>query len=78
MNAAAVRRLVPATVRRLIGGRRASGTAARIERELDALARHRGPIVAGPWLGEVGFELLYWVPFLAWFAERYAVAPGRL
>ena len=28
------------------------------------------PIVAGPWLGEVGFELLYWVPFLRWFAER--------
>jgi hypothetical protein len=78
VNAAAVRRLVPPSVRRLIGSRRASGTAARIERELDTLARHRGPIVAGPWLGEVGFELLYWVPFLAWFAERYDVAPGRL
>jgi hypothetical protein len=34
--------------------------------------------VAGPWLGEVGFELLYWVPFLAWFAERFSVAPSRL
>ena len=37
-----------------------------------------GPIVAGPWLGEVGFELLYWVPFLAWFAERFAVPPERI
>ncbi len=37
-----------------------------------------GPIVAGPWLGEVGFELLYWVPFLAWFAERFAVQPERI
>jgi hypothetical protein len=27
-----------------------------------------GPVLAGPWLSEVGFELLYWVPFL-----RYAV-----
>lgn len=35
------------------------------------------PIVAGPWLGEVGFELLYWVPFLAWCAERFGVAPER-
>ena len=34
------------------------------------MARSGEPIVAGPWLGEVGFELLYWVPFLAWFAER--------
>ena len=36
------------------------------------------PIVAGPWLGEVGFELLYWVPFLRWFAERFDVDPDRL
>lgn len=36
------------------------------------------PIVAGPWLGEVGFELLYWEPFLAWFAERFDVRPERL
>jgi hypothetical protein len=25
-----------------------------------------GDIVAGPWTGEVGFELLYWIPFLNW------------
>ena len=35
------------------------------------------PIVAGPWLGEVGFELLYWVPFLRWCAERLDVDPDR-
>jgi hypothetical protein len=28
--------------------------------------------------GEVGFELLYWVPFLRWFAERFDVPPERL
>ena len=38
----------------------------------------RPPIVAGPWLGEVGFELLYWIPFLRWFAERYRVSRERL
>ena len=37
-----------------------------------------GPIIAGPWLGEVGFELLYWVPFLAWFAGRFGVPAERL
>lgn len=35
-------------------------------------------IVAGPWLGEVGFELLYWVPFLAWAAGRARIEPERL
>jgi hypothetical protein len=38
-----------------------------------ALGRTRGPIIVGPWLSEVGFELLYWIPFLRW-----AVAHGHL
>jgi hypothetical protein len=32
----------------------------------------------GPWVGEVGFELLYWVPFLRWFAEEYRIPRHRL
>jgi len=52
--------------------------AARLERNLAALALGSDTIVAGPWLGEVGFELLYWVPFLRWFAARFHVAPERL
>jgi len=35
------------------------------------------PVVAGPWLGEVGFELLYWVPFLRWCAARLGIDPDR-
>ena len=53
-------------------------TSARVHRQLARLVRGRGPIVAGPWLGEVGFELLYWIPFLAWFAERFDVPRERL
>jgi len=49
-----------------------------VERELAAVARGRGPIIAGPWLSEVGFEVLYWVPFLRWFEDRYRVDPGRV
>jgi hypothetical protein len=49
-----------------------------VERELAAVARGRGPIIAGPWLSEVGFEVLYWIPFLRWFEDRYRVDPGRL
>jgi hypothetical protein len=69
---------VPSPVRRaaarLVSERRASA----IQRELAALAGAGGPIVAGPWLGEVGFELLYWIPFLRWFTEQYGVPPERM
>src|SRR6185503_19777649 len=30
------------------------------------LGRSGAPIIVGPWLSETGFELLYWIPFLAW------------
>lgn len=53
-------------------------TSARVHRQLARLVRGRGPIVAGPWLGEVGFELLYWIPFLAWFVEHFDVQRERL
>jgi len=56
----------------------AAHRASTIERQLASLAGQGGPILVGPWLGEVGFELLYWIPFLRWFAERYDVPPERL
>jgi hypothetical protein len=73
-----VRRLVPRRVRRAISGQLARGESWRVSRELAAIAAGGRPIIAGPWLGEVGFELLYWAPFLAWFAERFSVDPRRL
>ena len=27
-------------------------------------------VIAGPWTGEVGFELMYWIPFLAWLVDQ--------
>ena len=73
-----VRRLVPAPIRRAAARAVASSRAAYVERQLAVLARDERPIVAGPWLGEVGFELLYWIPFLRWFAERYEIQAERL
>ena len=74
----ALRQLVPTSLKHGISGQLARLDSSRLDRELAAMASGTGPIVAGPWLGEVGFELLYWVPFLAWFAERFAVSPARL
>jgi len=72
------RHLLPAPIRRAAARAVASGRAVHVERQLAALARNERPIVAGPWLGEVGFELLYWIPFLRWFAERYEIPAERL
>jgi hypothetical protein len=46
--------------------------------ELRRLSRSDGPILVGPWLSEVGYEVLYWVPFVRWFARQYGVAPDRM
>ena len=51
---------------------------AAVEHEIAALARGREPIIAGPWLAEVGYEVLYWIPFLRWLVDAHAIAPERL
>ena len=50
----------------------------RITRQIAAIARGRAPIVAGPWLGEVGYEALYWIPFLRWFEDAFRIDPRRV
>jgi hypothetical protein len=74
----ALRKLVPRPIRRGVSVQLAEMQAQRLERDLRGLVAHRETIIAGPWLGEVGFELLYWVPFLRWFAERFRLPPERL
>jgi hypothetical protein len=49
-----------------------------VRRELRHVAAGTHPIIVGPWLSEVGYEVLYWVPFLRWFTDRYGVDPERL
>jgi hypothetical protein len=54
--------------------RKAAGARSFISR----LAQGQAPIVLGPWVTEVGFELLYWIPFLAWAQREFALDPERL
>ena len=35
-------------------------------------------IIVGPWTGDRGVELTYWVPFVRWVAGRFHVTPERL
>ena len=49
-----------------------------VERELEEAVSGTGPILAGPWISEVGYEVLYWAPFLRWVVAAYRIAPERL
>jgi hypothetical protein len=49
-----------------------------VEREIEAVVRRGRPVVVGPWLSEVGFETLYWVPFLHWVTAAFRLDPGRV
>jgi hypothetical protein len=71
------RHVVPRPIRRAASAFLARRRSERLRRDLTAMAKRGAPIVAGPWLGEVGFELLYWVPFLRWCAERSNVDRER-
>jgi hypothetical protein len=45
---------------------------------ITALGRSGRPILIGPWLSEAGFELLYWIPFLAWAKAYGNLDPSQL
>lgn len=42
------------------------------------MAHSDAPIFVGPWSSEVGFEALYWLPFVAKIAEAYKLPKERL
>ncbi len=49
-----------------------------IPRIIHRLSTSDKPIVIGPWLSEVGFEVLYWIPFLNWVKTYRPFDPDRL
>jgi hypothetical protein len=54
---------------------RAGVDALRVLREASRAGR---PVIVGPWLAEVGFEILYWIPFVHRLRERSGIAPEQL
>jgi hypothetical protein len=50
----------------------------RIERDIARVVSGSDPIVVGPWLSEVGYEVLYWVPFVRWVQSQYHIPADRL
>lgn len=73
-----VGRVLPAGVKRPLGRAWGQWSGTRVDAALATLAAGRRPIVVGPWLGEVGFELLYWIPFLEWAVATFPFDRDRL
>lgn len=44
---------------------------------VNQIAASGRPVLIGPWTGEVGFELLYWIPFIEWLRARWQLSPDR-
>ena len=53
-------------------------TEQRVIDRLERMRRGTQPIIVGPWTGEIGFELLYWAPFVRWAVEKFNLPVERL
>jgi len=74
-----VGRLVRARSPRLaVTALRREASIRRAEAKLARAARRGEPILAGPYLGEVGYELAYWIPFLRRVCREYGILPQRM
>lgn len=57
---------------------RLRGGARRTDLQLARAGRGSGPVLVGPFVGEIGFELLYWIPLLRGLLARHGIAPERV
>ena len=71
-------RAIPWLVRKEIDQIPSARVAGLVTRELERIQQTSGPLLLGPWVSEVGFELLYWIPFLNWVVKTYGLDTRRL
>jgi hypothetical protein len=60
------RYIVPRVLPQMMTGDMPTQEMTAIPKIIQRMAASPKHIVVGPWLSEVGFELLYWIPFLNW------------
>ena len=58
--------VVPRVMPRVSDPQTATEEMIAVPRIMDRLHHGTRPVIVGPWLSEVGFEVLYWIPFLNW------------
>jgi hypothetical protein len=60
------RYIVPRVLPQMMTGDMPTQEMQAVPKILQRMANSPKHVVVGPWLSEVGFELLYWIPFLNW------------
>ncbi len=70
--------IVPRAVSRLAAVDAPTEEAVAVPRVLQRIERRDRPIIVGPWVSEVGFELLYWIPFLNWVTTHRPFSVDRM
>ena len=55
-----------------------SRAAWQVEREIEEIVMSGRTLAVGPWLSEVGYEALYWIPFLRWVKTAFRLDPRRV
>ena len=71
-------RVIPSLLKDQLDELPAAPHAEAMRRELEPLTKTTAPIVIGPWVGEVGYELLYWILFLNWAVKEFRLDQRRL
>jgi hypothetical protein len=71
-------RIIPRALSRLSAIDAPSEEQVAVQSMLQRMSARTTPIIVGPWVSEVGFELLYWIPFLNWVTATYPIAANRL
>ena len=71
-------RVIPSLLKDQLDELPAAPHAEAMRKEIEPLTKSTAPIVIGPWVGEVGYELLYWIPFLNWALKEFGLEKRRL
>jgi hypothetical protein len=74
----AQRYIVPRVLPEMMTGDQSTAEMAAIPKIIQRFSNSGKPIIVGPWLSEVGFELLYWIPFLQWVKSYRPMDAERL
>jgi hypothetical protein len=71
-------RIIPRALSRLSAVDAPSEEQVAVSGLLQKMTRSQKPVIVGPWVSEVGYELLYWIPFLNWVKAHHPFEAERL
>lgn len=71
-------RVIPSLMKQELDQVPAAPVVAELNRQIARLKKSKAPLIIGPWISEVGFELLYWIPFLNWAIRAQGLDQRRI